>query len=245
MDLEKLLPKVKANIVKKSVNNYAVERVVFGHEKPGDKAPIDLYLEHLDFDNEDWQCNREDIPDVYIDEQERISDEYDYAEYVRALFVYQMEKIFTFSPTDERLEIIKEEIPLQSPYREYVFGQLPLFTEVLNTEVENNSIDFIPTSDKIRAMESAKWDNLVTAILFEPLSSGSKIDKYLKGVKHPLRYIERLIEKRGRHFYLKPVDINSYEYIFALFSLMKFFNNENDKLFELKMFEWERQHKGE
>lgn len=245
LDDERTLKALKAIILNTTINNYAVERVAFGYEKPGDPAPIDLFLKHifLGFDYEPHM--RKDIPGVYIDEQERICDNQDYVEYVHDLFVLQMERIFFDAPKDRRLESDGEEIPILSRFRDYLFGIKPLFAEVLNVEVEYNAFDVIPTDKAERTKEYCKWLKFVTAILLKPLRSGSQINRYVKDIANAPHYIRRLIEKKGNNFYLKPIDINSYEYIFALFSLMLFSNDENGKLFELKMFEWERQHKPE
>lgn len=240
---EKFLQAAKALILNNAINNYAVERVAFGYEKIGDKAPIDLYLKHLflGFDYEPQM--RKDIYGIYIDEQERISAEYDYTEYVHDLFVMQMERIFFNAPKDIRLECDGEEIPLQPRFRDYIFGLLPLFAEVLNVEVERNPFDDISTYNQARVKEYHKWVKFVTAIFLKPLLSGSQINKYVKNFTCAPYYICRLINKNGNKFYLNPIDINSYEYIFALFSLMIFKNEENGKLLELKMQEWERRHR--
>ncbi len=243
LDTDKLIKATKAIIVNTLVNNYAVERVAFGYEKPGDQAPIDLYLEHLRLDIHNTPHGRGDIPGVYIDEDERIKTEQDYAEYVRDLFVYQMESIFIDAPIDKRLEREGEEIPLLPRFREYLFGLLPLFTEILNVEVEYDVFDIMPMDKTVIAAEYEKWRKFVTAVLLKPLRSGGQINRYVKDIKNAPYYIRRLIEKKGSNFYLKTADIESPEYIFALFSLMRFMNGENNKILELKMREWERLHK--
>lgn len=246
LNADKIRNAVRAIALNTLVNDYAVERVAFGFEKPGDKAPIDLYLSHLRLSVNDGLHKRADIPGVYIDEQERISAELDYAEYVRDLFVYQMECIFINAPKDIYKERTGEEIPLLPRFREYLFGLLPLFTEVLSVEVANNVFDVIPIADD--AMRSAKYQKLqkfVTAVLLKPLRSGGQINRYVKDITFAPHYVSRLIEKKGKNFYLKHVDIESYEYIFALFSLMQFTSGEHYRLLELKMREWERRHKPE
>lgn len=244
-DTDKLFQAIKALFVNSFVNGYAVERVAFGYEKPGDVAPIDLYVQDLRLNIRGGAYSRKDIPGVYIDKQERISIEQDYSEYVRDLFVSQTERILDKAPKDNNLERDGEELPLLPRFREYLFGLLPLFTEILNTEVEYDAFDIIPTDKEASVAEYPKWQRFVTAILIKPLRSGSQINRYVKDISNAPHYIGRLIEKRGKNFYLKSVDINSYEYAFALFSLMRFMNNENNKLFELKMFEWERRYRSE
>lgn len=241
IDESKILGALQALILNLQVNYYAVERVAFGYEKPGDPAPVDLYLEHLHLNIDDGLHRRNDIPGVYIDEQECISVEQDYAEYVRDLFVSQTEKIFMHAPKDIRMERDGEELPILSRFREYVFGLLPLFTEILNVEVKYDAFDVMPTPTV--ADEYDKWRKFVTAILIKPLRSGSQINRYVKDFTDAPQYIRRLIEKKAKNYYLKPLDMNSYEYAFALFSLMQFMNDENGKLFELKMREWERRNK--
>ncbi len=242
IDESKILGALHALILNLQINYYAVERVAFGYEKPGDSAPVDLYLEHLHLNIDDVH-RRNDIPGVYIDEQECISVEQDYAEYVRDLFVSQTEKIFKDAPKDVRMERDGEELPILPRFREYVFRLLPLFTEILNVEVKYDAFDVIPTATA--SDEYDKWRKFVTAILIKPLRSGSQINRYVKDFTDAPYYVRRLIEKKGKNYYLKPLDMNSYEYAFAAFSLFRFMNAENGKLFELKMREWERRNKSE
>lgn len=244
IDESKILGALQALILNLQVNYYAVERVAFGYEKPGDLAPVDLYLEHLHLDINDGLHKRSDIPGIYIDEQECLSVEQDYAEYVRDLFVSQTEKIFKDAPKDFRMERDGEELPILPRFREYVFGLLPLFTEILNTDVKYDAFNVMPTPTE-RPDEYDNRRKFVTAILIKPLRSGSQINRYVKDFTSAPQYIRRLIEKKGKNYYLKPLDMNSYEYAFALFSLMRFMNGENGKLFERKMREWERRNKSE
>ncbi len=240
IDTEKILEATKALIINTLVNDYAMERVAFRYEKPGDKAPIELYAEHLNISRFITPDSRECIPGTYVDGQERISTEYDYDKYVRDLLVLQIEKIFADAPKDVRLEREGEEIPLLPRFRKYLFGLLPMFTEILNVEVEYDFFDVIPTDKAARATEYPKWQKFVTAILLKPLKSGSRINRYVKDFTCAPYYVNRLIEKKGGNFYLRTADIESREYIFALFSLMRFMNAENNNILELKMREWAR-----
>lgn len=241
IDIDKLNNALRSIILNTLVNSYAVERVAFGFDKIGEQAPIDLYLKHLRLNI----TSERDIEGIYIDEQERISAGQGYNEFVRDLFVEQMESIFADAPKDIQLERDGVDIPLLPRFRDYLFGLLPLFTEVLNEEIDYNVFDIIPTDNAARAAEYPLWQRFVTSILLKPLRSGSQINRYVKDFNNMPYYIWRLIKKKGKNFYLKPVDINSYEYIFALFSVMKFMNGEHGKLLELKMLEWESKHKGE
>lgn len=238
IETERIIQTLKSLIANSIVNEYAVERVAFGFENPGDKAPIDLYLRDSHLSINDFG-SRQDIPGVYIDEQECISAEQDYAEYARDLFVMQAERIFSDAPKDVRLERGGEEIPILPRFRKYLFGLLPLFTEILKVEVEHDAFDLIP-SERENDAEYPLWQKFVTEILLKPIRSGIQINRYVKNISNAPNYIRRLIEKKGRNFYLKPVDIHSYEYAFALFSLMRFVNYGNVRLLELKMLEWER-----
>ncbi len=238
IETERIIRSLKALIANSIINEYAVERVAFGFEKPGDKAPIDLYLQDSHLSINDFP-SRQDIPGVYIDEQERISAEQDYAEYVRDLFVMKAERIFSDAPKDVCLERDGEEIPMLPRFRKYLFGLLPLFTEVLNVEVKCDAFDIIVTEKESDA-EYPLWQKFVTAILLEPIKSGSQINRYVKNISNAPNYIGKLIEKKDGNFYLKPVDIYGYEYAFALFSLVQFVNDANGRLLELKMLEWER-----
>lgn len=242
-DTDKFIGALIPLILNSLVNNYAVERVAFGYEKPGDRAPIDLYLNHLNINIGNVRHKRSDIYGVYIDEQERISAEQDRAEYVRTLFVSQMERIFCNAPKDIRLEREGEEIPFLPRCRECLLGLLPLFADILNVEVEYTVFDLIQTDKAARKTGYPKWAKFVTSILLKPLRSGSQINRYVRDFADAPYYIRRLIEHRGKKYFLKPVDTSGCEYAFALFSLMQFMNGENIKLLELKMNEWERLHR--
>ncbi len=242
IDTERIYSATKAIIINTLVNDYAVERVAFGYEQPGDCVPLELYTEHLNISRFITPNNRECIPGSYIDEYERIKDEYDYAEYVRDLFVYQVESIFIDAPTDKRLERKGEEIPLLPRFREYLFGLLPMFAEILNINVEYDAFDVIPTDNAAIAAEYEIWRKFVTAILLKPLRSSSQVNRYVKDIKNAPYYVRRLIEKKGKNFYLTNADIKSPEYIFALFSLMRFMNYENNSILEHKMRKWEHLH---
>lgn len=243
IDESKFQNALRTLIVNSLVNNYAVERVAFGYEKPGDPAPVDLYLEHLHLDINDGLHKRNDVYGIYIDENEHISAEQDYAEYVRDLFVLQIQSVFDEAPKDIRLDRDGEELPFMPRFRDYLFGLLPLFSEILNVEVKYDAFDVIPTATA--ADEYDKWRKFVTAILIKPLRSGSQINRYVKDFTDAPQYIRRLVEKKGKNYYLKPLDMTGYEYAFAAFSLFRFMNTENGKLFELKMREWKSKNKPE
>lgn len=243
IDESKFQNTLRTLIVNSLVNNYAVERVAFGYEKPDDIAPVDLYLKHLHLNINDGLHKRSDVYGIYIDENEHISAEQDYAEFVRDLFVLQMQSVFDEAPKDIRLDRDSEELPFMPRFRDYLFGLLPLFTEILNVEVKYDAFDVMPTATA--SDEYDKWRKFVTAILIKPLRSGSQINRYVKDFTDAPYYVRRLIEKKGSNYFLKPLDMNSYDYAFAVFSLMKFMNAENGKLFELKMREWERRNKSE
>lgn len=245
LDADKIFTAFKSIALNVTINDYAIERVAFGYEKPGDPAPIDLYLKHINFGFDYEPQMRKDIPGFYINEQECISTEQDYAAYVHDLYVMQMESIFVDAPKDVQLKRASEEIPILPRFRDFLFEIEPVFAEVLKVEVEYNVFDLIVSDKEARKNEYSKWLNFVTAILLKPLRAGGRINRYVKDISSAPHYIRRLIEKKGSNFYLKPIDINSYEYSFALFSLMLFKNDENGKLLELKMFEWERQYKAE
>lgn len=242
-DEEKIVNAVKAIAYNALVNNYAIERVAFGYEKVGGKVPVDLYIKDLLITLNDEYKRDDIIPGLYIDKEERISDEFDYSEYVSDLFVCQIERIFGDAPKNEDLAENGEEIPLLPRYRDYLFGLLPLFKEVLNTEVKYDVFNVIPTDKTVGIAEYPKWKKLITDILIKPIKSGSKINRYIENITNAPYYVSRIIEQKGKKFYLKLLDIKSYEYAFALFSLMQFMNEENGKLFELKMREWERNQK--
>ena len=236
IDAEKVYKTLRILILNALANSYAVERAAFGFDKPGDRVPIDLYSKHLRLN-----LRHDDLVGEFIDDDGLIREK-SHNEFVYELFVSQMERIFDDAPKDIKSKHTDEDIPLLPRFRDYLFGLLPLFNEVMNTEVEYDVFDLIPTDKNNRATEYFEWKKFVTAILLKPLRSGSRINRYVKAFTAAPHCIKNLIEKKGKNFYLKPVDIYSSEYAFALFSLMHFMNAENNKLFELKLLEHERNH---
>lgn len=235
IDADKLHEALRAIIVNSLANGYAVERVAFGFEKPGDIVPIEMYSEHLRSDIE-----RAVVDGEFIDGDGLTIRDKPRAEFVRELFVSQMERIFSDAPKNVRASRADDELALLPRFREYLFGLLPLFSEVLNTEVEYDAFDLIPTNNDAREIEYTLWKKFVTAILLKPLRSGSQINRYVKNISSVPQFVRKLFEKKGNNYYLKPVDIYSRDYAFALFSLMRFMNAENNRLLELKMLESER-----
>lgn len=244
LDEKSIIQAIEAFVFNYRINDYALERVAFGFDKFGGIAPIDLYLEHLRLDINDHGHKRSNVVGMYIDRQEHIRTEQTYAQYMEDFFVDKLTPIF-FDAPKECLDADQVGIKLIPRCRNYLLGLLPLFIEVLNTEVKYDAFDVIPTDQAARATEYPKWKKFVTEILLKPIVFGSKINSYVKDFKNAPYYVRQLIKKKGRNFYLKDLDDNIYDYAFALFSLMLFINNEHGKLLELKMLEWERRHKFE
>lgn len=236
IDADKVYRTLRKLILNALVNNYAVERAAFGFDKPGDRVPIDLYAEHLRLN-----LRQGDLVGEFIDDDGFICEK-TRAEFVYELFVSQMERIFDDAPKDIKSKRPDEDIPLLPRFRDYLFGLLPLFTEVMNTDVEYDVFDLIPPNKADVATEYPEWKKFVTAILLKPLRSGSRINRYVKNFTAAPPCIGQIIEKKGNNFYLKPVDIYGGDYAFAMFSLMRFMNAENNKLFELKLLKHKRTH---
>lgn len=241
IDREQIRNAFQAIILNSLINNYAVERVAFGYEKPGDIVPIELYLKDLGMDIGELH-SRQDIPGVYIDMEERISTEQDYDEYVRDLFVIQMETVLVDAPKDKSLERTGDEIPFISQLRDYLFGILPLFAEVINVKTERDVLDVFPTPEEF-VTEYPKWRNFVSAILYKAIIGGGQIDMCVEDFAYAPHYIDRLIEKKDGRLCLKPVEKESYEFKFAVFSVMQFMNVDHNRILEQKMLEWERLHR--
>ena len=67
--------KSKLIIINVLIELYTIERVALGYEKPGDKAPIDLYSKHVGLENYCDDFIRSRIHGHYIDTHECISTE--------------------------------------------------------------------------------------------------------------------------------------------------------------------------
>lgn len=124
----------------------------------------------------------------------------------------------------------------------YLKNLYQLFEEIIRTEITPDLFAAIPDilNEDTRHTYYSKLFRFILAIKMNGLRQGRRIDRYIKALPFISPFIMRLIKKQKGHYYLKNNDINSLDYKFALLSCFQFMSEDNTKLFELKMLQWEK-----
>ena len=220
------------------LNRYAMENVVLGNTKPGEKISYEQYLQALGLQKCERFLLRAAIRGDVIDEEERIAIK-PTEEYCRLFYVEQVKRIFARAPkcrtNDE--DLLKYKYGLG----EYLEGLYSLFLEVLSVEPRENSADlFTAISERQSCFES---NTACTCFLFalkiKKLRHGSRIDRYIHSIPFPNDYVRRLFQVRKGHYILTNADTDSLDYKLALLSCFTFYTAENQAAFMQKLKAWE------
>ena len=224
-------------------NRYAMENVVLGNTKPGEKIPYGQYLHALGLQKCERFLLRTAIRGEVIDEEERIvlkPHEY----FCRLFYVEQMERVFARAPKfradDEDLLRYKYGLG------EYLERLYSLFLEVLSIEPREGYTDLFTMSyeRESRFSDLAACAHFLFALKIKKLRRGSRIDRYINSIPFPNEYVRRLIEGRRGHYILTNADTESLGYKLALLSCFTFYTAENQAAFAEKIKAWEcRQNK--
>ncbi|MDE5667119.1 MAG: hypothetical protein K2I29_02660 [Clostridia bacterium] len=229
---------IHANVL---INSYITENVIFGRIKPHDDVPVKQYLEKLGFCNldsilNDLFLNGDNIQKGYVTER-------DFNRRCFELYKIKTESLFTEIPFDKSYGDWDDIYHYKYGWYEYLKNLYTLFEEIIKTEVSPDlftAVPDIPDNEEIRNYYLAA-SKFVLAIKTKGLRQGRRIDRYLKKINFVSPFIQRLIKKHKGRFYLKNSDTNSLDYKLALLSCLRFYNEDNAKLFELKMLRWEEQ----
>lgn len=236
-DIAKAFLSIDANIL---INLYTNENVVFARIKPNIQVPIKQYLENIGFRNidnflDDLFLNGHHIENGYVIEK-------DFEERCFELYRDRTDSLFTKIPIDKSFEEDDDIYHYKYGWYEYLKNLYPLFEEIIKTEVTPDFFTAVP--DLLDETESRNYyiaaSKFVLAIKTKGLRQGGRIDRYIKKMNFISPLIQRLIKKQKGHFYLKNSDINSLDYKLALLSCFRFMSNDNTKLFELKILQWEK-----
>ncbi len=236
-DIMKAFWSIEANIL---INAYTNENVVFGRIKANEQVPIKRYLEEIGLYNiqkfsDDSFLNGHNIENGCVIER-------DFHERCFEIYSDRIGYLLTDIPIDQSFE--KEDGDLYHyhyGWYEYLKNLYPIFEEIIKTEVTPDLFAAVP--DLLDETEKQNYYNaaseFVLAIKTKELKQGGRIDRYMKEMNFISPLIQRLIKKQKKHYYLKNSDINSLDYKLALLSCFRFMNEDNAKLFELKMLQWE------
>jgi len=235
-DVMKAFLSMEANIL---LNKYTNENVLFGRIKANDRVPIKQYLEDIGF------CNIDQfLDDLFLDGR-NVENGYaidrDFDERCFELYRDKIECIFDGVPIDKSYEIDDDIFHYKYGLHEYLKGLYTIFREIITTEIEPDLFCAVPDIlDKAEQRTYyVKATRFVKAIKLKKLKQGGCVDRYVKDLPFLSPFMMRLLVKRKGRFLLKNSDTDSLDYKIALLSCFHFYNEENAKLFELKILRWE------
>lgn len=221
------------------INTLANENVVFGRIKSKEKVPTKQYLENLGLKRMIPYIADENLDGVNI--QNSCIVEKDFSERCFELYIERISYLFYKIPIDKSFEEEDGIAHYKYGWYEYLNNLYPLFVEIIKTEVQPDLFAAIPELLDFK-QQLNYYDTVsrfVLAIKTKGLRQGGRIDRYVKNMNFISPLIKRLIITRKGHYYLKNSNINSLDYKLALFSCFRFMNEDNAKLFELKILKWE------
>lgn len=221
-------------------NAYAIENVIFGDLRQGDKIPFEKFIDDLGMDARVFSI-RENIEGVAIAAGETIADkELDFFE--RECFIFHMSDIFDTAPYSKRKGCDENDLRAfnKEGLRDYIMRLYPLFHNILATEVASDVFELaLPFSD--RAAQTACYEKIakfLVAVLTRGLRQGGCVDRYLKGIPYLPYYVKRLLKMKNGRCFLANSDTESLDFRLAVLSAIHFMTAKHTQLFELKIRKW-------
>jgi len=222
------------------VDIYTNENVAFGRIKVNEEVPIKRYLEEMRFRHIEEILD--EIPLDGPNMEHGCVIERDFHERCFEIYSDRTGYLLADIPIDKSFEEKDGDLyHFKYGWYEYLKELYPIFEEIMKTEVTPDLFAVIP--DLLEEKERRTYYNtsskFVLAIKTKGLRQGGRIDRYINKMNFISPFIKRLIKKQKGHYCLKNNDVNSLDYKLALFSCFRFMNEDNAKLFELKMLQWE------
>lgn len=221
-------------------NAYAIENVIFGNLKTGDRIPFEKFIKDLHVDA--WQAYsvRNCIKGVAIGENETIAEkEFDFFE--KECFIFHISYVFDSAPCKKKDE---DENGLYSFTKEglndYIMRLYPLFKDILATETEHEFFELVSPFPDRKSQTSCyeKIAKFLVAVITRGLRQGSCVDRYVKGLPYLPYYVKRLLKVKKGRCLLANSDAESLDFRLAVLSAIEFMNAEHTQLFELKARKW-------
>lgn len=221
-------------------NAYATENIVFGHLKAKDWLPFTEYIKDLNLQHCMPYLNLDFLNGSAI-ENGRIREKV-YNEFCFELYRDKMDSIFAKVPINDDIESDYDIFPYKYGIYEYLKKLYELFQEIIKVGVSSEFFETIPNINPTQEKNIyyAKVTEFITAIKLKGLRKGSRVDRYFKGLSFLSPFIQRLIKIHNGHYILKNNDTDSLDYKLALLSCFRFYNEQNAKLFEMKILQWEK-----
>ena len=222
-------------------NAYAIENVVFGELKTGEKIPFEKFIEDLGLTAGQVYCVRDCIAGVAIAEKETITEkELDFFE--KECFIFHMNYVFDTAPYSKKKD--DDENGLRPFNKEglndYIMSLYPLFKRILQTEVERDFFELIsPFPD--RFAQTACYEKIakfLVAVITRGPRQGGCVDRYVKDLPYLPYYVKRILKFKNGRYLLANSDTESLDFRLAVLSAIHFMNAEHTQLFELKARKW-------
>lgn len=226
-------------------NLYTNENIIFKKLKPTEPIPFQKYIDELGIQSLARFLDSGHIDGDFINNS--CVAELDFDACCFNYFKDRIDYMFEGAPISKNFDDEKENDieHYKNGLYEYLKALYPMFAEIIKTDVEPDLFAAVPNIlDKSALYLYYKQImRFVKAIKMKHLKQGSCIDRYVKEMPLLSPFIKRLVRKHKGHFVLANSDTNSLDYKLALFSCFRFYNEENAKLFELKMLQWEENNK--
>lgn len=225
-------------------NLYTNENIIFKKLQPREPIPFKRYIDELEIQSLARFLDSEHIDGDFI--KNSCVAEIDFDTCCFNYFKDRIEYMFEGAPISKYIDEDENDIEhYKNGLYEYLKGLYPMFTEIIKTNVEPDLFAAVPNIlDKVALHNYYKQImRFVKAVKMKHLRQGGSIDRYVKEMPLLSPFIRRLVRKHKGHFVLANSDTDSLDYKLALFSCFRFYNEENAKLFELKMLQWEENNK--
>ncbi len=212
---------------------YAEENVIFGHIENGEKVLFDRYLSDLGlplFPCGEMKSRILDKGVIYYGDIEKLYYE-----------VYDNKVNYIFDGARISKEFDDDEIYHYKYDIRILKRVIRNLREIMTTEIKPDLYATVPDildKEELRAYYF-KATRFVKAIKLKKLKQCNCVDRYVKDLPFLSPFIMRLLIKRKGRYLLKNNNTDSLDYRLALFSCFRFYNENNAKLFELKMLRWE------
>lgn len=225
-------------------NVYTNENIIFKRLQAKEPIPFEKYIDELGLQRLSRFLDINHIDGDYI--QQSCVAELDFDACCFNYFKDRVEYMFEGSPISKDIDEEENDIiHYKNGLYEYLKNLYPFFNEIIKTDIEPDLFAATPNmlQEPALSIYYAKIMKFVKAVKLKHLKQGSCVNRYVKDMPLLSPFINRLIRKHKGHFVLANSDTDSLDYKLALFSCFRFYSEENAKLFELKMLQWEENHK--